>query len=33
MSADPGALWRGVLRRQGGAVSAMAAFPTDLSLN
>ncbi|HVM67066.1 MAG TPA: YqgE/AlgH family protein [Acidimicrobiales bacterium] len=33
MSADPATLWGDVLRRQGGVVSAMAAFPEDLSLN
>jgi len=33
MSADPSALWRTVLRRQGGAVAAMATFPKDLSDN
>jgi putative transcriptional regulator len=33
MSADPATLWRDVLRRQGGAVAAMANFPPDLSVN
>jgi len=33
MNADPTTLWRGVLRRQGGVVGAMAAFPKDLALN
>jgi len=33
MSADPTELWRSVLRRQGGVVAAMAAFPKELSSN
>ncbi len=33
MSTDPQALWRTVLRRQGGIVAAMATFPEELSVN
>ncbi len=33
ISADPEGLWRRVLRRQGGAVALVAAFPTDPSAN
>jgi putative transcriptional regulator len=33
LSADPGSLWRRVLRRQGGTSSWLANFPDDPSLN
>jgi len=33
ISAEPSALWRDVLRRQGGVIAAMAVFPEDLAVN
>jgi putative transcriptional regulator len=33
LSSDPNQLWRTVLRRQGGRLALLAAFPTDPSLN